>query len=171
MKSRIKKSEELKSLVEKLPKSKIAVITSFARSGEKGLSVAQMTELKRVLHGADGEYFVMKKTLMDLAFKKLGQNEANVFGVDGSVGVALGTGDPYGFAKKIYDFAKKNPALKFFSALMDGQILSNEAFLEMAKMPSREQLIARLVGMLKYSITSLYLVMSEIAKKREATAS
>src|SRR3989344_9460171 len=69
MKPKSKKIEELSELKNKLPKFEIVVFTSFSKAGEKGLSVAQMTELKRLLRSLGSEYFVTKKTLIDLATK------------------------------------------------------------------------------------------------------
>ncbi len=163
MKSKSQKKEELKALASKLPKSELTIFTSFARIGEKGLSVSQMTELKRTLRAAHSEYLVTKKTLIDRAL----EGKADVYGMQGSLGLVLGTEDPYGIAKKVYDFARKNPALQFFGALFDGNFIGKEQFIEMAKMPSREALIGRLLGMMKYPLTGLAIVMSELAKKKE----
>lgn len=189
MKSKTQKSEELKKLKDKLPKSKIAVFTSFSKAGEKGLSVAQMTELKRLLRTMKSEYFVTKKTLMDLALKEkkyeadaaVGSPTSlerrgglNVFKMEGSIGLVLGDDDPYAIAKKVYEFSKKNPALHFFGALLrqgsEGQerFLNKEAFLEIAKLPSKEILIGRLVGILTYPMRGLAVALSEIAKKQTA---
>lgn len=172
MKSRQKKNQELKSLENKLPKSQITVFTTFARIGEKGLSVAQMTELKRLLRAVNSDYFVTKKTLINRAIQN---KDVDVYSMQGSPGLVISNEEPYGIAKKIYDFAKKNPALQFFGALLrqgsDGQALfiTKEQFLEMAKMPSRETLIARLLGMMKYPITGLAVVLNEISKKQQPT--
>lgn len=172
MKSKIQKKEELQALQAKLPKSEITVFTSFARAGEKGLSVAQMTQLKRLLRAAKSEYIVTKKTLIDRA---TGSQGVDVYGMNGSLGLVVGplrqageasTEDAYGVAKKVYDFSKKNQALQFFGALFEGKFITKEQFLEIAKMPSKEVLIGRLLGMMKYPITSMYVVMSEIAKKK-----
>ncbi len=162
MKSRIQKKEELKALVSKLPESQITVFTSFARDGEKGLSVAQMTELKRALRVAHSEYVVTKKTIINRVMEG---KDIDIYGMQGSLGLVVGNEEPYSIAKKVYDFAKKNPALQFFGALLDGGFITKEQFVEMAKMPSQEALIGRLFGMMKYPITSLAIVMSEIAKK------
>ncbi len=172
MKTKVQKQEELKALQAKLPESQITVFTSFARTGEKGLSVAQMMQLKRLLRESKSEYLVTKKTLIERAAKEMSKDaaEINVYEMAGSVGVVVGMEEPYGLAKKIYDFAKKNPALKFFGAFMNGAFISKEEFLEMAKMPSKEVLIGRLLGMMKYPITSLYVVMSEVANKKGAGA-
>lgn len=169
MKTKIQKKEELKSLQGKLPKSQITVFTSFARTGEKGLSVAQMTQLKRLLREANSEYVVTKKTLVEMATKEMSkETPIDVYSMAGSLGLVVGNEEPYGVAKKIYEFARKNPALKFFGAIIEGKFISTEQFLEIAKMPSKEVLIGRLLGMMKYPITSLYVVMSEIVKKSGA---
>jgi len=168
MKTKAQKKEELKSLQGKLPKSQITVFTSFARTGEKGLSVAQMMQLKRLLREAHSEYIVTKKTLVEMATKDISKDATiDVYGMTGSLGLVVGTEEPYGIAKKLYEFSRKNPALKFFGALMGEEFVTKEQFMEMAKMPSKEVIIGRLLGMMKYPITSMYVVMSEITKKKQ----
>ena len=173
MKSKQQKAKELKALRDKLPKSKITIFTSFSKAGEKGLSVAQMTELKRALRSLGSEYFVTKKTLIDLALRSTQGKQPDknydgldVYGMDGSVGLVLGGSDPYGIAKSVYNFSKKNPALHFWGALVDRKFIDAEAFLEIAKMPSREVLLGRLVGMLTYPIRGLAVALSEVAKTK-----
>ncbi len=169
MKPKLQKKEELKKLKAKLPKSKITVFTTFSRAGEKGLSVAQMSELKKALRALHAEYFVTKKSLMDIALKEL-KNEADVYGMTGSVGLVLGDEDAYAVAKKLYEFSKKNQALKFFGAIFENHFMDKEAFMEMAKMPSRETLLARLFRMMKYPISGLAIVLSEVGKKKQVGA-
>ncbi len=164
MKSKARKQEELTNLKERLPKSKITVFTSFSKPGEKGLSVAQATELKRLLRANDAEYFVTKKTLMQKAFVK--NKDVNVCDVGGSPGLVLGYGDPYNVAKKVYEFSRKNQALGFWGAFTDGKFIDLNAFLEIAKMPSKEILLGRLVGMLTYPIRSLAVALNEVANKK-----
>ena len=182
MKPKSQKREELKKLKAKLPKSKITVFTTFSRAGEKGLSVAQMSELKRALRAIDAELLVTKKTLIDIALKEL-KSEADVYDMEGSVGLVLGLGegsgakpgisvggDPYAISKKLYEFSRKNKALQFFGAIFENNFLGKEGFLEMAQMPSKEILIGRLLGMLTYPMRGLAVALSEVAKKKEATA-
>lgn len=165
MKSKQRKSEELGKLREKLPNSKITVFTSFAKPGEKGLSVAQAIQLKRLLRSTEAEYFVTKKTLM---VRALGSYDGlDIYGMDGSLGLVLGYGNPYDIAKKVYEFAKKNPAMEFYGAIIDGLYVTKEKFLEIAKLPSKEVLIGRLVGMLTYPMRGLAVALSEIAKKKQ----
>ena len=168
MKLKSTKREELKKLKAKLPKSKITIFTTFSRAGEKGLSVAQMSELKRALRAMDPELLVTKKTLIDIALKEL-KSEADVYGMEGSVGLVLGGGDSYAVSKKLYEFSRKNKALQFFGAIFENNFLGKEGFLEMAQMPSKEVLIGRLLGMLTYPMRGLAVALSEVAKKKEAT--
>lgn len=166
MKSKIQKTDELKTLKKKLPGSKISIFTSFSKAGEKGLSVAQMTELKRLLRSMDSEYYVTKKTLVDLATKEGKYDGLDVFAMEGSIGMVLGNQDPYLVAKKVYEFSKKNPALKFWGAVLENKFFGKEAFMEIAKMPSKEVLIGRLLGMLTYPMRGLAVALSEVAKKK-----
>jgi large subunit ribosomal protein L10 len=165
MKSKQRKTEELDKLKKKLPGSNISVFTSFSKAGEKGLSVAQMTELKKLLRALGSEYFVTKKTLIDLAFGKQ-YDGLDVYSMEGSLGLVLGGEDPYAVAKKIYDFSRKNQALHFWGAVIENKFLSKESFMEIAKLPSKEVLIGRLLGMLTYPMRGLAVALSEVAQKK-----
>ena len=193
MKSRSQKKKEFKRIREKIPVSNIIVFTTFSRAhsagsgqaGEKGLSVSQMSELKRILRSMNSEYIVAKKSLMGLALKELKYDGIDVFGMAGSVGLVFSNGDRYTVAKKLYEFSKKNPALQFFGALLrpsSKKVLEDEqssaeqifadinAFLEMAQMPSREALIGQLVGMLTYPTIGLCVVLGEVSKQRASAS-
>jgi len=165
MKSKVRKNEELAKLKKKLPKSTISVFTSFSKAGAKGLSVAQMTELKKLLRTLGSEYFVTKKTLIELAYGKQ-YDGLDVYAMEGSLGLVIGGEDPYAVAKKIYEFSRKNPALLFWGAVIDNKFLGKESFMEVAKLPSREVLLGRLVGMLTYPMRGLAVALSEVAKTK-----
>jgi len=176
MKSKSQKKAELQRIKEKLPSSSITVFTTFAPApptggkGTKGLSVAQMRELKRNLKELESEYVVTKKTLVDRALKDLAYDGVDVFGLAGSLGIVFSTQDAYAVTKKLYEFAKKNEALKFFGAFLDGKFIDEQAVLEMAKMPSRNELLARFAGMLRYPISALAIVLNQISDRKQATS-
>lgn len=169
MKPKTQKSQELKHIKEKLPKSSITVFTAFSKAGQKGLSVGQMTELKKSLRGI-AEYFVTKKTLTDKALKDLKYDGVDIFSLEGSLGIVFSEDDAYAVSKKLYEFAKKNQSLEFFGAWFENKFLDKESFLEMAKMPSRETLLARLAGMLKYPMSGLAITLNQVAQKKGATS-
>ncbi len=96
------------------------------------------------------------------------EGKTDIYGIKGSVGLVLGYEDPYEIAKKMYEFSRKNQALQFWGAIMDGSYMDGPRFLEIAKLPSKEVLLGRLVGMLTYPMRGLAVAFSEIAKKKTA---
>src|ERR1700741_5085288 len=155
MKNKAQKKESIDALAAELPKATITIFTTFARTGEPGLTVSQLQELKRALRQADGDYVVAKKTLVDQALRGAKFEGVDVFGMDGSMGVVLGHGDVFAVAKTLHQFAKKNPALKLLVAWTDGHAVAHKELIDMATLPSREELLVRLLGMMKYPLTSL----------------
>ncbi len=177
MKSKSQKKEELAKLKGKISKSKITVLTSFAREGEKGLNVSAMRELKKGLKTLDAEYLVEKKTLLDKALKE-DKKVIDVFGFAGSLGAVFSRGDEVATAKSVYTFSKKNPAFKYFGAFFGDKFLNQAEFAELAKLPPREVLIGRVFGMMNYPISglvnvlqgnirSLVVALNQIANKKQ----
>jgi large subunit ribosomal protein L10 len=164
MKTKEQKKRELDILKSKFSKSKIAVFTSFAREGEKGLAAGEIRLLKDNLKTTDSEYLVGKKTLINKVLTEINSG-VDIFKFPGSIGIVFGYGEEPKTAKSVYDFAKKNPALKYFGALWNGKFINYENLVELAKLPNREVLIARLLGMIKYPLSALAVVLNQIAQK------
>lgn len=170
MKTKAQKKASLDTLASTLPSSTMTVFTTFARAGEPGLSVGQLETLKRALRGADAEYVVAKKTLVDKALSDLKYDGIDVFGMEGSMGIVLAHGDAYAIAKVLHSFAKENPALKLYVAWMDGRLVPHAELIDIATLPSRDELLARLLGMLKYPLSSLAVVLNQVAKQKGESA-
>lgn len=168
MKTKAQKKESIDALEQVLPGSTITIFTTFARAGEPGLSVAQMQEMKRAIRQAEGEYVVAKKTLVEQALEQLKYDGVDLYAMDGSMGLVLAHGDVYAVAKALYQFAKANPALKLFVAWTDGHLVSHEQLLDMATLPTRDELIARLLGMLQYPLSSLAVVLNQVATQKNS---
>lgn len=166
MKTKLQKKESLKDLKEKLSKAKITIFTSFARTGEKGLSVGEMRELRKSLKDSQSEYLVEKKTLVDKTLKEAKKKEADVFSYDGSLGMVFGYGEETAAAKSVYNFAKKHPALKYFSAIWGDRFMDLAQLTEFAKLPAKDVLIARLLAMMKYPLSGLANVLKQVADKK-----
>ena len=169
MKSKAQKKEELAGLKDKLSKAKITIFTTFAREGERGLTVSGMRALKKDLRAADSEYVVGKKTLLNKVLIE-DKKDVDVFQYQGSMGIVFGYGDEMAIAKSIYNFAKKNPAMKYFGALWNGKFMDLTEFTEFARLPAREILIARLLGMLNYPLSALAAALHQIAEKQGGEA-
>ncbi len=165
MKSKEQKKKELANLKDKLSKSKITIFTSFAREGEKGLNVSGMRALKKDLRATNSEYVVEKKTLLNKALIEDKKN-IDIFQYHGSMGIVFGYGDEMATAKSIYNFARKNPAMKYFGAIQAGRFMDLTEFTEFAKLPTREVLIARLLGMINYPLSALAATLNQISQKK-----
>lgn len=170
MKSKEQKQKDLDAIAKALPESSITIFTTFSRAGEAGLSVAQLEELKHALREKEAKYVVAKKRLVEKAMSGLKYEGIDVFGLDGSIGLVLGTGDAYATAKALHQFAKANPSLKMFSAWMGDHAVSPEDLMDMATMPGKEELIVRLLGMLNYPLQSLAIVLNQIAESKPVDA-
>ena len=159
-KTKLQKINTVKDLSEKLPKAKIIVFTSFSKFGEKGLSVQKTQELKRNLRSTESEYIVSKKTLMGVAFKNTEYSDmVSMENFDGSVGLVLGYGDIISASKSVYNFSKSNTSLKILGALMDKTFIGTDKFIELARLPSREVLLSKMMGVLSSPMSGLVNVL------------
>ena len=131
----------------------------------RGLSVAQATELRETVRAAGGTYKVYKNRLMKIAFEKLGiAFPANDF--EGTTAVIFHSSDEVAPAKIALDGSKKyNNTLKLKSGYVNGEYYDTAAITNLANIPSREVLLAQLLGMLTNPMRSLAVAVSEIAKK------
>ena len=156
--SRADKSAAIAELAEKFRSSTAAVLTEY-----RGLSVAQITELRGALRG-NATYAVVKNTLTELAAK-----EAGVSAFDGQLvgpsAIAFVDGDPVEAAKGLRDFAKANPLLVIKSGLLDGKALSAQEITKLADLESREVLLAKLAGAMNASLTqAVYLFAAPLSQ-------
>lgn len=154
-------------LSEKMPTDGVLIFTSFSREGEKGLSVAQMRNLKRSLKNIGAEYLVAKKNLIRISTERSGISSlVDVSKFDGSVGLAVGGKemDSIALSKSVYDFSKANPVFKIFGAVIESKYLDADTFKDFAKLGSKEMLVARLFGMMQYPVKNLLVLLSNIKK-------
>lgn len=114
----------------------------------KGMSVAELTELRVKLREASLEYSIVKNTLARIAAQDTHVAGAeNVF--EGPVGIAIGYDDPALIMKKLLEFAKTNEKLKVKSAVVEGRFCERDEIKEISELPSREVMLSMLVGVLQ----------------------
>lgn len=131
----------LESLAEKISKMKSAVFADYT-----GLDVAKMTQLRRKLREQGIELKVAKKTLIDLAFKNQGIEGVDTKKMPGQIAVMMGFQDEVAPAKIAYAFGKANENLKILGGVLEGNVLDAAAVLDLAKLPSKKELLAKAVG-------------------------
>lgn len=156
-KSRQQKEETLAKLEKQFEGAKSVVFAQY-----RGLSVKDMTELRKKLRANDIELHVAKKTLIKLAAKNKGLKEIPEEALDGPVAAAFSMKDEILGAKTLYEFSKTHDVVKLIGAIMEGALLSKEKTLELAKLPSKEELIAKLMGSLKAPISGFYGVLHNV---------
>lgn len=126
----------------------------------RGLTVAQMGDLRRSLHNANVSLQVVKNTLARRAAEGTGFKAAEEL-FTGPVAIAYGT-DPVGMAKAISDFAKKNEALKIMGGVLDGKAVDAAGISALANLPSREVLLAKMLGSMQSPISGFVRTLNEI---------
>ena len=154
------KREMIDSLVELLKKSDAVFITEY-----RGLTVKKITDCRKRIREAGGEMKVCKNTFMRKALDECGMIQAPEFD-KGPNGYVLSYGDPAAVAKAIRDFSKEkgNEALVVKGAIFAGKLLSQAEVFALADLPSKDQLLAQLVGTLAGPIRGLVTVLSGPAR-------
>lgn len=146
--SKDQKQAQVKELKEKMGSASSIILAHYI-----GLSVTEVSELRNSLRENEAEMKVAKKTLMKIATKEAGLPEFNDESMEGPVSMIFSFGDPLLGAQVAFKFSKDHDKVKILGGLYDGKILSGEEALELAKMPSRDILLATFVGMLRAPLT------------------
>lgn len=149
MLTRAQKEELVKNLSEKIKAGKVLVFSDYA-----GTSVAKMKNLRDELRKAEASFKITKKKLIDLALKKAGV-EASVMELEGQIGIAIGEKDETAAAKALAKFAKENKNFKILQGVLENKVISDKEVLALAALPSREELLAKLVGSINAPVSGL----------------
>ena len=134
------KEPVVKEIREKLAASTGAVITDY-----RGLNVAEVTELRRKLREAGVDYKVLKNTLTRIAAAEIGLQGLNPY-LEGPTAIAFGAEDAIVPAKIIAEFAKTHKNLEIKAGIIDGRVIDVDGVKALADLPSREVLLANLLG-------------------------
>ena len=130
----------------------------------RGLTVAEDTEFRKALREAGVIYKVYKNTMMVRAFKGTDCEKLNEY-LEGPSAVAISKDDATAPARVIANFAKKAPKLEVKGGIVEGQAYDANGISKIASIPSREELISKLLGSLQSPITNLARVLNQIAEK------
>jgi large subunit ribosomal protein L10 len=161
--------ESKKAIVEELS-DRIGKATAVVFVDYKGITVAQDTELRNKFREAGVEYSVVKNTLTRLAAKKVGYNEFDEV-LNGTTSMATTTDDPIAPARIVSEFAKKNKnVLKIKGGIVEGKVQSVDALNAFGELPSKNALIAQVLGTFLAPITSLAFVIDQIREQKAGPA-
>ncbi|MBT2758960.1 50S ribosomal protein L10 [Mesobacillus foraminis] len=148
-------------ITDKLKSSKTAVVVDY-----RGLTVAQVTDLRKQLREAGVEFKVYKNTMTRRAAEAAdlaGLNDA----LTGPNAIAFSADDVVAPAKILNDFAKQNDALEIKAGVIEGNIATVEDVKALADLPSREGLLSMLLSVLQAPIRNLALAAKAVAEQKE----
>jgi len=137
---------------------KRATVTLLATSN--GLSVAKMQQLRRALKQAGGEYKVAKNTFARRALKETAYAKLEEL-LEGPTGLVFGYSDPVAVTKVLVKFAEDNEKLSIKAGVLGDRLLEPAAVNALAKLPSREVLMAQLLGLLQAPASQLLRTIQE----------
>ncbi len=130
----------------------------------QGISVPQDTELRAKIRESGAQYQVVKNTLALRAIqgKPLGERP-EIF--TGPTAVAYSEGDAVALAKALTEFVKTAPAVEFKAGVVEGKMVEPDQIQDIAKLPSREELIAKLLFLLQSPVTRLVRDLNQLQQR------
>ena len=153
-KTKAQKESILQQIAENLKTQQSILFVDF-----KGIGVKDLSKLRSQLKEVGGKLEVAKKTLFARAFNKKGM-ETDFKNMEGQIAVIYSFGDPVAGAKTAYTFAKGNEHLQLLTGYMENQLLTHEYIMQVAQLPSRDQLLGHFVGVLARPIRGLTTVLT-----------
>ena len=155
------KKATVEALAEKLQNATAAVFVDY-----KGINVAQDTELRNQFRAAGVEYTVVKNTLTRFAANKVGYSEFDEL-LNGTTSMASTTGDPIAPARIVSEFVKKNKdIIKIKGGMVEGKPLSVEELKSFGELPSKDALVAQVLGTFLAPITALAFVLDQVCQQK-----
>lgn len=160
-----KKQEEVTKLAAKIKIAKLVILADY-----RGITVQDVTALRAEFRKSESEYSVVKNNIIKRALA-----ECKIEGLDdvleGPTAILIDQNDYLAPAKTLYNYIKKNDFYKIKGAILEGKVISVEEIIELAKLPSKEELLSKLAGSLLGTISKLAVGLDQVrAKKEEAEA-
>ena len=155
------KKVQVQEIADKFSAAASVVVVDY-----RGLTVAQVTELRKQLREAGVEFKVYKNTLTRRAAEAAGLEGINEF-LTGPNAIAFSNEDVVAPAKIINEFAKKNEALEIKAGIIEGTVASVEDVKALAELPSREGLLSMLLSVLQAPVRNFALATKAVAEQKE----
>jgi len=152
--TREQKEKIVEELVEKIEKQKAMFFVEIS-----GIKVNDVNQLRNNLKEENSELKVVKKTLMEIALDKAGIKQVDPRELKGELAVVFGYQDLVTPAKIVYDFADENESLEILGGFFEEKVREKEKVIQFAKLPSKDELLARLVGSINAPISNFVNVL------------
>lgn len=152
------KKEKIQEMSEIIAKSKVAIVTDY-----RGLTVAEITDLRRQLQKEGADYAVVKNTLAKIAVKDTPYDGLTEF-LQGPSAVVFGFEDQVAPAKVLTQYIKKAKKVELKGGVIDGKVLSLEEVKKLAELPSKEELYAKMLGSINSPASGIVNVVNGVAR-------
>jgi large subunit ribosomal protein L10 len=149
MATKAQKNDKIAEIKETIAGAKVAVVADY-----RGLTVAQITDLRRKLQAEKGELTVVKNTLAKKAVEGTNFESLSEF-LQGPTAIAFGYADEVSPARILAKFAKTNDKVQLRGGSLDGKPLDAQQVDALAKLPSKEELIAQMLGSINSPATGI----------------
>jgi ribosomal protein L10 len=130
----------------------------------RGMTVAELSELRRLLRDGNSEYKIVKNTLAKIASKDTAVSTAKESFM-GPIGIAIGYDDPILVVKKILEYSKKNEKLKLSSGVIEGKFCASDDLRTIADIPPKNVLLSMIAGCLTAPLNNLAYALSATVNK------
>ena len=158
MKKKSDKKKDIDALHQDLEQSGNLFVTGYEK-----LRVGQDFELRKVVRGAGGKYRVIKNNLAEIAAEGT-PSEAVLKNLRGMTSLAYTSNDPVALAKALTAYAKANPSFTFKAGIVEGRAIDVGAIIELANMPSKEQIFAKLLYLINAPAQRLVTAMQAVGR-------
>ncbi|MCX7845357.1 MAG: 50S ribosomal protein L10 [Dictyoglomaceae bacterium] len=148
------KEQKVEEIYQKLSQANSVIFTDF-----KGLTVADLSQLRAKLREAGAEYRVVKNTLALRAFQKYFPQKNVEDYLVGPTAFTYCYGDPFGILKILVDFSKEHDNLKLKGGIVDGELYNQKEIKELANLPPKDILLSKLLGSMNAPLTRLVLAL------------
>ena len=163
MKKRSQKKEDVAKL-----NGELAVVSTVILSTFQGITVVDDNRLRRSVQSAGGKYRVVKNTLAEHAGKGT-PAEPLLQGLSGTNSISYTTTDPVALAKALTKIAKDVPAFKFKAGIVEGRVLSMAEIQQLAQLPSKEELISKIMFLLSSPAQRVASAMAGVTRNLAVT--
>ena len=157
MKNRDEKKKDFEQLRKELEKANNVFVTGFEK-----LTVDQDYNLRKTIRGAGGKYQVVKNNIAEIASEGT-PSEPVLKGLRGMTSISL-TDDPVALAKALTAYAKTNPTFTFKAGLVEGRAIDIRAINDLANMPSKEEIFAKLLYVINAPAQQLVTAMNAVGR-------
>lgn len=158
------KAQQVAEIAEKIKRAQSVIICDY-----RGLTVEEDTKMRQELRNAGVEYMVLKNSMVERAAKEAGIDESINAMLKGPSAFAFGYDDAVAPAKVLKEnLVKKFKKGELKGGILEGEVIDTATVTAIAELPSREQMIARMLGSMMGPVTKLAIALKEVAKQKEA---